>query len=144
MPKVIEAFKNEYRFLSNFAPVNVYLDGIGYPTVEHAYQAAKTLDPTWRSSVRNARTPQEARSIGRRGPPRPGWGDELRLKVMRGLLQQKFMQSPYKEQLLGTGDAILIEGNWWGDTFWGVDGTEGENHLGKLLMEIRSEISAER
>jgi predicted NAD-dependent protein-ADP-ribosyltransferase YbiA (DUF1768 family) len=42
--------------------------------------------------------------------------------------------------LLETGDAELIEGNDWGDTFWGVCGGKGNNFLGKLLMEVRKEL----
>ena len=41
--------------------------------------------------------------------------------------------------LVATGDRELIEGNTWGDTFWGVDKNtgQGENHLGRILMELR-------
>jgi len=38
---MIDSFKGDFRFLSNFYPVNVDYEGIMYPTVEHAYVAAK-------------------------------------------------------------------------------------------------------
>jgi len=39
----INTFRGKYRFLSNFYYAEVNYEGIRYPTVEHAYQAAKTL-----------------------------------------------------------------------------------------------------
>jgi predicted NAD-dependent protein-ADP-ribosyltransferase YbiA (DUF1768 family) len=46
------------------------------------------------------------------------------------------------DMLLSTGDELLIEGNTWGDTYWGVDLKTGigENKLGKILMKVREEI----
>jgi hypothetical protein len=38
------SFHNEYRFLSNFYPAEVSFEGLVFPTVEHAYVAAKTTD----------------------------------------------------------------------------------------------------
>ena len=61
---------------------------------------------------------------------------------MRDLLRQKFAREPLRSQLLATGEAKLIEGNHWGDTFWGVCRGQGENHLGMLLMKAREEIRA--
>jgi predicted NAD-dependent protein-ADP-ribosyltransferase YbiA (DUF1768 family) len=46
--------------------------------------------------------------------------------------------------LIDTGDQELIEGNWWGDVIWGVCNGKGENHLGKILMEVRKELKGER
>src|SRR6185369_8674281 len=45
--KILE-FQGDNRFLSNFFPAEVIYEGITYPTAEHAYQAAKTLDPEQR------------------------------------------------------------------------------------------------
>jgi predicted NAD-dependent protein-ADP-ribosyltransferase YbiA (DUF1768 family) len=61
--------------------------------------------------------------------------------MMRKLLRQKFMKNDlYRDALRETGDQQLIEGNYWGDTFWGVCDGVGTNHLGRLLMEIRAEL----
>lgn len=134
----IEAFRGEYRFLSNFWHVYVTYDGEVYPTVEHAYQAAKTLSQEFRSAICYATT-GEAKRMGRQVPMRPDW-DSIKIDVMRDLLRQKFAEPELREALLATGDAELVEGNTWNDYFWGVCNGEGQNNLGKLLMEIRDEI----
>lgn len=64
----------------------------------------------------------------------------MKLRVMELLLRQKFQIPELGAKLLSTGSAELVEGNHWGDTFWGVYNKVGHNHLGKLLMKIRSEL----
>jgi len=93
---MIDDFRGPYRWLSNFEPSPVEFDGVIYPTVEHAYQAAKNESPLYRKHI--------------------------------------------LERLLATGDQELIEGNTWGDRFWGVCDGEGQNQLGRLLMELRNEL----
>jgi ribA/ribD-fused uncharacterized protein len=70
---------------------------------------------------------------------RDDWND-IKIDVMRDLLQEKFSDDDLRELLLATGDAELIEGNTWNDYFWGVCLGEGQNWLGKLLMEVRKEL----
>jgi ribA/ribD-fused uncharacterized protein len=125
-----------YDFLSNFHPAPVRLDGVEYPTVEHAYQAAKTLDDVERAHVRSAPTPAEAKTRGGQVTMRRDWND-IKVAVMRDLLRQKFADGVLRERLLATAPHVLIEGNTWGDRFWGVCNGEGQNWLGRLLMEIR-------
>ena len=43
--------------------------------------------------------------------------------------------------LLATGKATLVEGNSWGDTFWGVCRGKGKNMLGKILMRVRKRLA---
>ena len=126
-----------YEFLSNFHPATVRLDGVEYPTVEHAYQAAKTLDFSEREHVRSAPTPALAKERGQRVTVRRDWNDR-KVAVMRDLLAQKFADPVLRERLAATTPLELIEGNTWGDRFWGVYEGEGENWLGRLLMEIRA------
>ena len=38
---MIEQFQGDFRWLSNFAPVNVNFNGVIFPSTENAYQAAK-------------------------------------------------------------------------------------------------------
>lgn len=144
MPKlqVIDRFTGEYRFLSNFFPAPVVLDGIEYPTVEHAYQAAKTEIEADREKVALARTPGEAKRVGRTLHLRPNWDTHWRKRVMRELLRQKFHDCLLARKLEETEDFELVEGNYWGDTYWGVCNGVGKNMLGKLLMEIREEVKA--
>jgi ribA/ribD-fused uncharacterized protein len=139
-PVVVESFRGEWTFLSNFYPSPVYYRTVLYPTVEHAYQAAKTLSLVDRERIRLARTPGEAKRLGRRVKVRPGWA-LMQVDVMRHLLEQKFTDYPtLRKALLSTGDAPLVEGNAWGDRFWGVCAGQGENHLGRLIMAIRSTL----
>lgn len=135
----ITTFTGKYRFLSNFSLSRVVLGGETYPTVEHAYQAAKTLDLADRQRIRRAPTAGEAKRLGRRMTLRPNWEDE-KLAVMEDLLRQKFAYGDLRAALVQTGDATLVEGNDWGDRYWGVCRGVGLNNLGLLLMQIRSEL----
>lgn len=135
--KVIDSFQGDYRYLSNFYPSPLQYEGIRYPSVEHAYQGAKTLNIRQRCVVASFETPGGAKRYGKKLELREDWED-IKLRVMARLLLTKFRPTSmlaWKLEL--TGDAALIEGNWWGDTFWGVCRGEGENHLGRLLMSIR-------
>lgn len=140
---VIDDFRGDYRWLSNFHACPVMYDGVLYPSSEHAYQAAKTLDARSREVIRNAPRPRDARNLGQTVVLRPGW-DEMRVEVMRVILLDKFTRSPaLGAQLLCTGDTRLVEGNTWGDRFFGVCGGTGENWLGRLLMETRARLGGE-
>lgn len=137
---MIQRFRGKYSFLSNFAACPMIYEGINYPTAEHAFQAAKFEDEKTKRHIADLNTPVEAKRYGRiAGPPRKGWGT-LRLQVMEEILRIKFSKEAFKDSLLRTGDEELIEGNDWGDKFWGVSDGEGSNYLGKLLMKIRDEM----
>jgi ribA/ribD-fused uncharacterized protein len=137
----INSFRGEYRFLSNFWPVAVHYEGWEFPTVEHAYQAAKTVVPEERGEIQQQTTPGRAKKLGSKVTIRLDW-DSVKVDIMLNLLRQKFADPLLKPRLLATGDAELVEGNTWGDTYWGVDlrYNIGENHLGKLLMQVREEL----
>ncbi len=63
---------------------------------------------------------------------------------MRQLLEIKFdldLNPTLAYALYNTGEVDLIEGNTWKDYFWGVCSGVGENHLGRILMEIRSSLA---
>lgn len=112
--------------------------------MEHAFQASKTVDFKKRREIAALSSPGEAKRAGKELPLRSDW-EEVKLTVMEALLRQKFSFEPFRSRLFDTGSAELIEGNQWGDTFWGVCRCSGENHLGSLLMMIRAEIqSAQR
>ena len=138
---IIREFTGMYRFLSNFYPAEITFEGVVYPTVEHAYQAAKTRDPQERARIAAAGTPGIAKRQGRQIALRESWNAE-KVNIMAALLRLKFAYLPLRAKLLATGDAHLQEGNWWGDTFWGVNhiNGDGKNALGKLLMELRQEL----
>lgn len=134
----ITSFTGEYRFLSNFWPAEVTFEGEVYPTVEHAYQAAKTLDKAERAFIQTCKTPGAAKRMGRTITIRDDWG-KAKLQVMVELVTEKFQRhKDLLQKLKDTGDRQLIEGNTWGDTYWGVCEGEGENFLGKILMAART------
>lgn len=143
---MINMFFKQHRFLSNFydSPV-IGLDGVTYPTVEHAFQVAKTDDPNEREAIRNTSTPGQAKRLGRKVTLRSNWNG-FRIEVMKTLVTRKFSSSSsLQTQLLATGDETLQEGNTWGDRFWGVDLStgEGKNWLGQILMQVREELRVE-
>ena len=137
--KVIDSFSGEYRFLSNFYPCNIEFEGEIYPSTEHAYQAAKTLDHGIREQIRDCGNAGKAKQLGRKLTIREDW-EEIKIRVMGHLCWQKFNQEPFRTQLIATRDAELIEGNHWNDTFWGVCRGVGENNLGKILMKCRMHL----
>jgi ribA/ribD-fused uncharacterized protein len=139
MKEQIDSFSGYFSFLSNFAGVPIEYEGLQFCSVEHAYQAAKTLDLSERKKIQTAIHPGTAKKLGRTLTIRKDWHD-IKLAVMEELLNQKFSDSYFKECLLITENVELIEGNTWGDTFWGVCNGKGQNHLGKLLMKIRSKL----
>lgn len=139
MPKIIHEFQGPYRFLSNFWPCTITYEGLTYHTLEAAFQAAKTLDPAIRQTFVNL-PPGQAKRRGRTLTLRPDW-DFLRIPIMLALLRLKFSDPDLRAQLLATVDATLEEGNGWGDNFWGVYKGEGQNQLGRLLMQVRAELA---
>ncbi len=141
---VIASFHGEYRFLSNFWPSTIVYDGAVCASVEHAYQAAKCVDPAEKEMIRLASTPGRAKRLSRRVVLRTDW-ESVKVGVMRECVRLKFRtHADLAALLLATGDAFLMEGNGWGDRFWGVCGGEGANWLGRILMEVRAELAAER
>ena len=134
---MILQFKDEYRWLSNFWPSKVTLDGVTYPSVENAYQAAKTVVKDERKFFVNC-TSGQAKRRGKEITQREDW-PFIKIAVMRDLLIQKFRDPILKQKLIDTGDQRIREGNNWNDKFWGVclKTGVGNNHLGNLITEIR-------
>ncbi len=137
--KSINSFQGEYRWLSNFWLCKIKCEGLLYPSVEHAYQATKTLDLEWRKRISNLQNPGKAKRFGRYSKIREDW-EEIKQQVMKELITKKFQIPELKQKLLNTEDIELIEGNHWGDTYWGVSNKVGENHLGKILMKVRNSL----
>lgn len=136
---MIDKFDGDYAFLSNFYFSPIKEGVITYPTVEHYFQAQKTTNPETRFFISKAANPSEAKRRGRRVELRSDWED-IKFSLMERGLRAKFMIPELREKLLATGEEELVEGNWWGDTCWGVCNGVGENNLGKLLMKIREEL----
>ena len=149
---MIEKFKGENAFLSNFAYFDkplVITRGEGlfrfvFKTNEHFYQACKFTDYNRIIEIANHPSKGLKKYVNSlKGEWREDW-DDIKLGVMRTGLNFKFSQHnpTLRQKLIATGEVYIQEGNWWNDKYWGVclKTGEGENHLGKLLMEIREEI----
>ncbi len=148
---MIKEFRGEFAFLSNFfqkmSPIEI--DGIQYPTVEHAYQASKTLNREHRRIISKLETPALAKRAGSSSgcfglviELRQDW-NQVKIDVMSQCLIRKFEQPELKKMLLNTGESYLMEGNWWNDKFWGwcLKTDSGLNMLGRLLMLVRNYFS---
>jgi len=144
----INSFKNEYEPFSNFFPCTVFFEGRNYPTIEHAFQAAKSKSWKFRKKVSEVPVdkPGYAKKLGRTVPLRKDW-EMVKISIMRRLLMQKFSLDEFKTLLISTGNAVIIEGNYWHDNYWGdcfckkCKDIEGKNNLGKLLMKLRENIN---
>ena len=140
--QVIDSFRGEYGFLSNFHKCKVEFEGMTYPSVEHAFQAAKNPDPEYRRSIAAVGSPVTAKRMGKKTALRADW-EEVKEGIMYELLKSKFSDSELRDKLITTGNAKLIEGNNHWDRYWGVCRGEGLNKLGKLLMQIREKLNNE-
>jgi ribA/ribD-fused uncharacterized protein len=141
----ITSFKDEYVFLSNFYRAVVTYEDVEYPTSEHAYQAAKTIVPEGRMKILATKKPGQAKREGQLLICRKNW-DKLKVGIMTEILKSKFSDPKLMKKLKDTGTAILIEGNYWHDNFWGLCTCDkcsdiiGHNNLGLVLTRIRDGI----
>lgn len=176
---VINRFDNKYAFLSNFYESTVSYNGIVYQNSEAAFQHAKcsnlSTDEQFKvidrlfnktkilimpyvnrndsnplGTVFSKVNPSIAKRLGRAVPIRDDW-DEVKYSIMNNIVYNKFNQhKDLRDKLLSTGDAQLIEGNYWHDNTWGVcncdkcagmKGSNGNNNnLGKILMDVREKL----
>lgn len=142
---MIDSFQGEHRFLSNFYPCKISCRGVPLPSNEHYYVVRK-LDVSDEATLRHISklTAGGVKRYGRENTQDPKMKDTFwRLTVMMDGLRQKFSWHKNPEltnMLINTGDNELVEGNHWGDTFWGVCDGVGHNHLGKLLMNHRKRL----
>ena len=152
----IDQFRGRHEFLSNFYPATVHYDGITYPSAEHAYQAAKCHDNASVIDVRTSATtttglelkfaiaaewsPGKVKRMGKKLPLRPDW-EQVKLDIMLQIVTLKFKDEHLAAMLKRTAPCTLIEGNNWGDTYWGIDVAKGGlNMLGKVLMHVRDNL----
>lgn len=137
----VTQFRGKHYFLSNFFSADVEYDGVRFENNEAAFQAQKQPE---RAHEFASLPPNEAKRLGRRVKLRPDW-ESVKQRVMEGVVRAKFEQHPkLREQLIRTGDIELVEGNNWGDTYWGVCFGKGRNELGKILMKVRRELRGEK
>ena len=137
---MINSFDGKYAFLSNYYDNPVTYNGLTYLNNEAAFHAQKTLDLEERKLFTTLQ-PGKAKRLGRKIKLRSDWED-VKVNIMYEICKCKFTQNNIlRQMLIDTGDKILVEGNYWNDTFWGVCNGVGENNLGIILMKIRGEIN---
>lgn len=138
---MIEQFTGQFANFSNFAPCEVELWGRKYPSVEHAFQSAKNNGEEWKVFCQTTSSAGKVKKAARQVELINTWED-LKVQVMQWLVWCKFQKEPFKSLLLSTGEQYIQEGNWWNDTFWGVNLKTGmgKNVLGYILMETRAAL----
>lgn len=153
---MINKFEGKYSFLSNFYPCEITYQGIKYPSTEHYYVAMKCnndqmidgifyTSSDFRELVSKVPTAGKVKRLGRKIKLRSDW-EEKKLEIMKIGLNLKFKIPVFRDLLLSTGSEELVEGNYWHDCVWGQCICDkcvgkGKNHLGKLLMQVRSELN---
>lgn len=137
---MIKEFKNQYFFLSNFYEYPIYYNKLVFCNAEAAFQAQKVINEKDQYKFINLNASQ-ARKLGKTVQLRKDW-EEIKDNVMYEIVKRKFLTNKELQQkLLETKEEELVEGNWWHDTYWGVDSKTGigQNKLGKILMKVREE-----
>jgi ribA/ribD-fused uncharacterized protein len=132
-----------FRWMSNFYGSPFRFEGVDYPTVEHAFQCCKTLDKAWRKKILTAKSPGDAKRLGRQCPIRSDW-EKMKVNVMLKLVREKFRQNPeLAKHLVATGQRSIQEDSPW-DSFWGTGkagpGGRGRNEMGNILKKVRREL----
>lgn len=136
---MIDCFDGEHFFLSNFYECPVHYGLFTFSSSEAAFQASKATSEELAKKFTKL-TPNASKKLGRKIPLRSDW-EEVKDTIMYQIVFAKFIQNPdLREKLLATGNEELIEGNWWGDTYWGVHNGIGQNKLGKILMKVREKL----
>jgi ribA/ribD-fused uncharacterized protein len=146
--KFYRSNEKPYGIFSNLYPRPVQFEEKLYPTAEHAYQAGKALKPKVRDWILSAPSPALA-AMAAHGlytwDVTPNWA-AIKFDRMRRVLRAKFEQHPdLREILLGTGQARLVEAGTVNNAvnrLWGEVNGVGQNMLGVMLMELRTELSA--
>ena len=161
-PEILFFFSKEpeNKEFSNFYETTFTLDGVDYKSAEHAFQAvkAKTFgDEVHFSKILKAKSAQSAKSFGKKvvGFKDDVWTPEKKEDIMKQVVRAKFTQNlDLRKKLVDSGDKILANADSR-DKFWGVGTSantaiakdpakwKGENKLGKMLMELRTELRAE-
>jgi len=134
------AFIGEKAFLSNMHPceLSIIYNGVVYNfhCSEAAYQAMKCPERIDEFTELNG---PKSKALGRKVELRSDWSSVL-IDVMRYVINCKFRQNPELAERLMAVEGEIVEYNEWKDTFWGVYEGVGENHLGRLLMELRNDL----
>lgn len=145
---------------SNWFRRGFVIDDFEYLFVEQYMMAQKARffhDSQRYTAILRASTPGECKDLGRQVTPfdSKAWG-AVKYDIVKTANKAKYEQNPdLKDKLLRTGNAILAEASPH-DRIWGIgiaadkaakvnpSDWPGQNLLGKILMELRSEFQADR
>ncbi len=147
----IQQFRGDYFFLSNMYPLKVAIPsvaGVEVETSEHAYQAAKFVNPELQRKIATTATGVESKDLAHEleatGAIVVGDWEISKIGIMQKVVWDKFsLNADLATRLLATKDRKLVEGNTWNDRFWGVcppESDKGDNNLGLVLMETRAKL----
>jgi|SRR3989344_1224058 len=137
-----------YIYFSVYTAHAIEIEGLVYPTVEHAYQCARYIDQKIIDEIISARSPVKAWQISTKYKHLqiPEFKkDEYKLNIMKKLMKLKMEQhEEVREALIDSKDTKIVKHIVTfppGDGFWD-DGENGDglNHIGRIWMEIRSEL----
>jgi len=143
MPIYFYSRTDEYGDFCNFSSHGFELGGQYWLTVEHHFQSQKFAGTEYEETIRTARTPADAKSLGRttRFRLRDDW-EAVKDDIMYSAVLRKFeTHEDIRKRLLETGDQTIVE-NAPGDYYWGcgADGS-GKNKLGEILMAVRNQLA---
>jgi len=127
-------------WFSNMLLSEIEIDGEIYKSVENYYQSQKMTTEKDRSYIAGL-SPENSKTKARKLSIRDDW-KTYKFVAMRTALEVKFNLPVWKKKLLATGNDKIIEWNNWGDKIWGVSVKDnlGQNHLGIMLMDIRTNL----
>lgn len=135
-------YEQEFYVLSNFSAFRVHFDGVWFDTSEQAYHYQRFDGRVHKRAIVTALSAHEAFRYAQdhKSEQRIGW-DAIKVNVMKEILRAKADQHEYvRRKLLETGERELVE-NSWRDPYWGWGpNRDGLNRLGKLWMEVRTEL----
>lgn len=85
-------------------------------------------------------TAGQAKRLGKKVQLRKSW-EFIKNNEMLLVVEAKFRYNlDLAKKLVDTGESLLIEGNTWGDKYWGMVDGVGHNWLGQILMYVRGEM----
>ena len=134
-------------YFSGFSAHALEIDGIVYPTLEHAYHCLRFGDQEIAEEVRQARSPEAAWELSQRHKStRSVLTDDEKIALMSRLTQEKIRQhASVRSALIDTGEMQIIKriiAGPPGDGFWDIGSGEGRNEWGKLWMRLREDARA--
>ena len=133
-------------FCSRHETKPFFLDEAEWQTIEHYYQAMKFDDPSYKEKIRVTESIQQVEKLGKSmfKRKRSDWKKVQTTVMTRAVYTQCKTYPEIAENLLETGEQLLVENSQF-DYFWGCGrDRRGENHYGKVLMNVRNKLREEQ